>query len=171
VSDHNAPETPVPGATPPNVFEPRFDERREHPGFGVRRARVGRQAGSSRLGASVWEIPPGQAAYPYHAHLGEEELIVVLAGRPSLRTPQGWRDLAPGDLIAFARGEDGAHQLTNRGPETVRILACSTNGDPDIVIYPDAGKIGVGERRPDGSGLTAYFFGDQAVGYWDGVDA
>jgi uncharacterized cupin superfamily protein len=157
----------VPG---PNVYAPDFDELREHPGFNVRRARVGRQAGSRRLGASVWELPAGQAAYPYHAHLGEEELLVVLAGRPSLRTPTGWRELEPGEVVAFPRGEEGAHQLSNRGDETVRLLALSTNGDPDIVIYPDAGKVGVNERRPDGSGYAAYFFDAAAVDYWDGVD-
>jgi uncharacterized cupin superfamily protein len=155
----------------PNVFAPRFDEHRDHPGFAVRRARVGRQAGSERLGASVWELPPGQSAYPYHSHLGEEELVVVLSGRPSLRTPVGWRELEPGEVVAFARGERGAHQLANRSAEPVSFLALSTNGQPDIVLYPDAGKVGVSERRPDGSGFGAFFFADAAVDYWDGVDA
>jgi uncharacterized cupin superfamily protein len=155
----------------PNVLAPQFDEPREHPGFNVRRARVGRQAGSRRLGASVWDLPPGQSAYPYHAHLGEEELVVVLSGRPSLRTPAGWRELEPGEVVAFARGEQGAHQLTNRGREPVSFLALSTNGEPDIVLYPDAGKVGVSERRPDGSGFGAYFFADAAVDYWQGVDS
>jgi uncharacterized cupin superfamily protein len=155
----------------PNVVDPRFDEPREHPGFNVRRARVGRQAGSRRLGASLWELPPGQAAYPYHAHLGEEELIVVLAGHVSLRTPAGWRELEPGEVVSFPRGEEGAHLLVNRGEQTVRFLALSTNGEPDIVLYPDAGKVGVNERRPDGAGFGAYFFGDHAVDYWEGVDA
>jgi uncharacterized cupin superfamily protein len=153
-----------------NIFEPAFDELREHPGFRARRARVGREAGSRRLGASVWELEAGQAAYPYHAHLGDEELIVVLAGRPSLRTPAGWRELRPGDAVAFPRGEEGAHQIANRGVETVRFLAISTNGDPDLVLYPDAGKVGASERRPDGSGFARFFFIDDAVDYWEGIE-
>ncbi|MGD0386256.1 MAG: cupin domain-containing protein [Solirubrobacteraceae bacterium] len=156
---------------PPNVFDPHFDEPREHPGFSVSRARVGRQAGSVRLGASVWELPAGAAAYPYHAHLGEEEVIVVLAGHPSLRTPEGRRELEPGEVVAFVRGEPGAHQLANRTAQTVTFLALSTNGEPDIVLYPDAGKVGAIERRPDGGGFAAFFFTDDAVDYWDGVDA
>ena len=149
----------------PNVLQPSFDEPRGgHPGFDARRARIGRQAGSRGLGASVWELPPGQAAYPYHAHLGEEELIIVLAGRASLRTPQGWRELEEGEVVAFPRCMEGAHQLANRG-------AGSTNGEPDIVLYPDAEKVGVNERRPDGSGFGALFFTEHAVDYWDGVDA
>jgi uncharacterized cupin superfamily protein len=155
----------------PSVFEPDFDDVREHPGFDARRARIGRQVGSQRLGASVWEIDPGQSAYPYHAHLGDEELIVVLAGRPSLRTPAGWRELGPGEVVYFPRGEEGAHQLTNQSGETARFLALSTNGEPDIVLYPDAGKVGASERRPDGSGFARFFFLEQAVDYWDGVDS
>jgi len=55
-----------------NLNDPEFDELREHPGFRCRRARLGRQAGAERLGLSLWEIPPGQAAYPYHYHLFSE---------------------------------------------------------------------------------------------------
>jgi len=161
----------MPGPTPPpNVFDPAFDEPREHPGFNALRARIGRQAGCRRLGASVWELEAEQAAYPYHAHLGEEEVVIVLSGSPSLRTPAGWRELVAGEVVAFARGQQGAHQLANRTSETVRFLALSTNDEPDIVLYPDAGKVGISERRPDGSGFAAYFFAAQAVDYWDGVE-
>jgi uncharacterized cupin superfamily protein len=59
----------------------------------ARRARLGRQAGTIKVGVSLWEVPAGQAAYPYHWHAAEEEVIVVLAGRPSLRSHEGWREL------------------------------------------------------------------------------
>lgn len=143
-----------------------FDELRDHDGFRARRARVGWAIGCSRLGVSLWELPPGEAAYPYHFHLAEEELLLVLAGTPSLRTPAGWSELAEGDLVSFPRGEDGAHQLVNRGQTTVRLLAVSTNGEPDIVLYPDSGKIGPAERRPDGGGLKLFFRTADEVDYW-----
>jgi uncharacterized cupin superfamily protein len=57
-----------------NINDPVFDEPREHPGFRCQRARISRQAGSDRLGLSLWDLPPGEAAYPYHYHLAEEEL-------------------------------------------------------------------------------------------------
>jgi uncharacterized cupin superfamily protein len=152
----------------PNIEDPHFDEPREQPGFTARRARVSRQAGSERLGLSLWEVPPGQAAYPYHCHLGEEELVAILQGRPSLRTPEGWRELEQGEVVAFPRGEDGAHQLVNRSAETVRFLSFSTNGDPDIVLYLDSGKISAAQRRPDGGGLREIFLRDQAVDYYEG---
>lgn len=152
----------------PNIHEPDYDEPREQPGFHARRARVSRQAGSERLGLSQWEVPPGQAAYPYHYHLGEEELIVVLEGRPTLRTAGGRRELAPGEVVAFLRGEDGAHQLINETGETIRFLSLSTSGDPDLVVYADSNKLGAYERLPEGGGMRALFRLGDVVDYYDG---
>jgi uncharacterized cupin superfamily protein len=151
-----------------NIDDPLFDELREHPGFRSQRARISRQMGCERLGLSLWVLPPGEAAYPYHHHLGEEELVLVLAGRPSLRTPEGWRELEEGEVVAFLRGEDGGHQLVNRTEDTVRFLAFSTNGEPDIVVYPDSGKLGAFERLPAGGGLRAMFRMTDTVDYHEG---
>lgn len=117
---------------------------------------------------SLWEVPAGEAAYPYHHHLVEEELVIVLAGQPSLRTPDGWRELAEGEVVSFPRGAEGAHQLLNRTEETVRFLSVSTSGEPDIVLYPDSGKLGAFERLPDGGGLGKLFRVGDAVDYYDG---
>lgn len=151
-----------------NINNPHFDEPREHPGFRCLRARLSRQAGSDRLGLSLWELPPGEAAYPYHYHLAEEELLLVLDGQPSLRTPEGWRDLREGEVVPFLRGEQGAHQLVNRTEETVRFLAFSTNGEPDIVIRPDSGTLGAYERLSDGGGLRAVFRAADTIDYYEG---
>lgn len=154
----------------PNINRPEFDEPREQPGFRCLRARLGRQAGSERLGLSLFEVPPGEAAYPYHYHLAEEELVIVLDGRPSLRTGDGWRELEEGDVLAFPRGEQGAHQLVNRADQTVRFLAFSTSGEPDVVIQPDSGKLGAFERLPQGGGLRAWFRRSDAVDYYEGEE-
>jgi uncharacterized cupin superfamily protein len=151
-----------------NINDADFDEPRDQPGFVARRARIGRQSGAERLGLSLWEVEPGEAAYPYHAHLGEEEMVVLLEGRPSLRTPEGWRELEPGDVVTFLRGEPGAHQIVNRGDSLVRFLAISTSNTPDIVLYPDSGKVGAFERNPDGSGLRLMFRSDDNRDYYDG---
>ena len=152
----------------PNLNDPQFDEERDHDGFRALRSRIGHQLATERLGVSLWEVPPGEAAYPYHYHLVEEELLIVLDGRPSLRTPSGWRDLPEGEVLSFLTGEDGAHQIGNRTAETVRFLAISTNGEPDIMLYPDSGKVGVAERRPRGGGFRRFFRLDDAVDYYDG---
>jgi uncharacterized cupin superfamily protein len=152
----------------PNIEDPLFDEPREQEGFRALRSRLGRQAGSERLGLSLWELAPGQAAYPYHHHLGEEELVLVLSGHLELRTPEGWRGLPEGEVVAFPRGERGAHQLLNSTRETVRFLAFSTSGEPDLVIYPDSGKVGAFQRLSDGGGLRAMFRSQDAVDYYEG---
>jgi uncharacterized cupin superfamily protein len=152
----------------PNLREPLFDEPREHPGFNCLRARIGRQAGSERIGASLFSVPPGEAAYPYHWHLGEEELLIVLEGTPRLRTAEGERRLARGEVVSFPRGEEGAHQLVNDTDADVVFLALSEQGDPDIVMYPDSGKVGAFERRPEGGGLHKFFRLEHEVGYWEG---
>jgi uncharacterized cupin superfamily protein len=152
----------------PNINDPLFDEPREHPGFRALRARLSRQAGSERLGLSLWEVPPGETAYPYHHHLAEEELVLVLEGNPSLRTPEGWRELQEGEVVAFLRGEGGGHQLMNHTQQTVRFLAFSTSGDPDVVVYPDSGKIGAFERLPEGGGLRTMFRLADTVDYHEG---
>jgi uncharacterized cupin superfamily protein len=151
-----------------NIENPDFDEPRDHDGFRALRARISRQAGSERLGLSLWEVAPGQAAYPYHAHLNEEELIVVLDGTLSLRTPDGWREMEQGEVVAFLRGEEGAHQIVNRTDRPVRFLAFSTCGDPDVVVQPDSGKIGAFERRPDGGGMRMWFRAEDDRDYYDG---
>ena len=159
---------PVECCVVPNINSPEFDEPRDHPGFRVRRARMGYQLGSERIGLSLWEMPAGEAAYPYHYHLAEEELLIVLSGRPSLRTPNGWRELDEGEVVSFLRGEQGSHQLVNRSGETVRFVALSTHGDPDIVLYPDSGKLGASERLREGGGLRTIFRLVDQVDYWEG---
>jgi uncharacterized cupin superfamily protein len=151
-----------------NIENPQFDDIRDQEGFRANRARLGRQSGAQRLGLSLWEVPPGQAAYPYHAHLTEEEILVVIEGRPSLRTPDGWREMETGEVVVFERGETGAHQIVNRTEDQVRFLAASTGGEPDIVIQPDSGKVGAFERRPEGDGLRVWFRGEDARDYYDG---
>jgi len=152
----------------PNIHDPVFDEPREQPGFRCLRARLSRDAACERLGLSLWELPPGETAYPYHYHLAEEELLIVLEGQPGLRTPTGWRDLRPGEVVAFLRGERGAHQLVNHTDTAVRFLAFSTSGEPDIVIRPDSGTLGAYERLPQGGGLRSVFRLGDAVDYYDG---
>lgn len=154
-----------------NVFEPEFDEDRDHDGFRARRARLGRQLGTERLGLSLWEIPPGEKAYPYHFHLTEEEVLVVLEGAPTLRAPNGNRRLSRGEAIRFPVGEAGAHQLSNEGDATVRLLALSTHGAPDVIIYPDSGKLSAAERLPHSDGRKHYFRIADEVDYWEGEEA
>ena len=148
-----------------SFLEPEFEPPVELDGFRVRRARLGRQAGAEHLGASLFEIEPGNAPFPLHFHFGNEELLIVLSGSPVLRVLDGERELAEGEVVAFPRGEHGAHQLIARGDGPARFLMLSEMRKPDICVYPDSGKVGV--RNP---GLRLNFRTEDAVHYWDGED-
>lgn len=100
------------------------------------------------LGGSVYELDPGNFVV-YHFHHRWEELLIVLRGRPTLRTPEGDRQLQDGDAVHFPIGPDGAHGLTNETDEPVRYVMVSTQGGPEVAEYPDLRQITV--QAPTGS--------------------
>lgn len=114
----------------------------DRPGY-ARRERLLREAlGASRIGATVYELEPGCRMFPYHYHHAEEEWLLVVAGEPTVRMPDGERRLAPWDVLAFPRGEAGAHEVRNEGETTAHVLMLSTLADVEVCVYPDSGKIG-----------------------------
>jgi uncharacterized cupin superfamily protein len=136
----------------PNLFEPDWDAERDDPPFRWRRARLGRQAGARDLGASLFELPPGAATFPLHAHFANEELLVVLAGRPTLTGFDGaTRELAPGDVVACPAGREGAHRVDNGTDEPARVLIVSTMKAPEINEMLEDGTFWVRDYAP---GLT-----------------
>ena len=154
----------------PNVFDPSFEPDEEESGFLRRRSVVGRDAGAERLGATVRELPPGRTATPYHFHYANEEMLIVVAGRPSLRTPEGWRELAPGEVVAFPIGAAGAHQVSNFGDEPCRYLLISQKVGPEVCVYPDSGKVGFWEKENNrgDDGHSEIHRSQDAVDYWEG---
>jgi uncharacterized cupin superfamily protein len=96
-----------------------------------------------RLGATVYEIAPEHTSGYYHFHHGGEELLIVLRGRPTLRTPDGEQELEEGAAVHFTVGPDGAHQLINRTAEPVRYLVASNRTSPEAVEYPDTRQVSV----------------------------
>ena len=153
-----------------SLFEPEFDESSERQGFSWRRAPLARQAGAERLGASLFALPPGEALFPLHFHLGNEELLIVLDGAPSLRTLGGERVLEAGEVVSFPRGEDGAHQVVNRSDSEARILVISEMNSPEVVVRPESGKIDAMGRPPGGrgEGIRHVFFERDETPFWEG---
>jgi uncharacterized cupin superfamily protein len=113
------------------------------PGFAAGMARFGGTLGADRTGATLYELPPGQALCPYHYEYGEEEWLLVLEGRPTTRTPEGSEAAEPLDLVFFPMGPAGAHQVRNDSEETVRVLMWSTVVVPTATAYPDSDKVGI----------------------------
>ncbi len=133
------------------------------PGFACSTVRVGSKLGAERVGLSVYELPPGQAICPYHFEWNNEEWLIALSGRPTLRTPEGERVLEPGDAVCFPEGPAGAHFVRNEDEETARVAILSTKNEPGVAEYPDSDKIGFW------AGETHYMLRRSLqLDYWDG---
>jgi uncharacterized cupin superfamily protein len=150
-----------------NLFRGDLDmgpEGDEPPGYELgRAARVGGKLGATQLGLTVFELPPGQAVCPYHFEWTDEEWLIVLDGRPTLRTPEGERTLEPGDTVCFPAGPDGAHQVGNRSDVAARVALLSTKNPFGIAEYPDSDKVGVWA-----GGQHYMLRRSDHLDYWDG---
>lgn len=138
-----------------------------------RRTRLAADTEAEDLGCSLHEIPPGERAWPYHYHTGNEEAIYVLAGGGQIRGPESHEPLAAGDYVVLPADERGAHRVVNDGEQTLRYLVISTMNDPDVLRYPDSGTVGVYVGAPPGHPEDADFHGfydeDATVDFWDDV--
>jgi uncharacterized cupin superfamily protein len=139
---------------------------RTHPppqeGFEWNRKRVS----GERLGASLYELPPGEKTFPYHYELGNDELLVVVAGTPTLRDPEGEHQLRPGDCILFPSGPAGAHQIVNTSDEPARVLLVSNLQLPRAAVQPDSDKVMI--RWGPGWDESLWFRRAAAADYWEG---
>ncbi len=153
-----------------NFLEPEFEPRVEKDGFRSRRARLGRQAGCEHLGISLFEVEPGSAPFPLHYHFNNEEMLIVLGGELSLRTTDGERPLAEGEVVALPVGEGGAHQVINRGEGPARLMIVSEMNAPDIVIRLDSQKVSAAGYAPGllADGYHEIFHRRDATDFWDG---
>lgn len=142
-----------------------WDREEDRPGWRSKDAWVGAKLDAELLGASMYELEPGDRLWPYHTHHANEEWLIVLRGTPTLRTPEGEQKLGEGDVVAFPRGERGAHQISNATDAPLRVLMLSTLLSPDIVEYLDSGKVGVVDAQ--GKRLFRAFRGADAE-YWEG---
>ena len=131
------------------------------PGVRVAAERLSRE----HVGTSLYELPPGESTFPYHYELGNDELLVVVAGRPTLRSPRGERELAPGDCILFPSGPEGAHQLTNRSDAPTRVLLVSNFALPRAAVQVDSNKMLL--RWGAGPDDRPWFVVGEEGDYWD----
>jgi uncharacterized cupin superfamily protein len=135
-----------------NIADPQFAYDEDDPaGFRAGMVRPGPDLGASITGASIYELPPGQAICPYHYEYGEEEWLLVLSGRPTLRHPDGEDALEEWDLTCFPSGPEGAHEVRNDTSQVVRVMMFSNVNHPGATVYPDSDKIGIwtGNRGDD----------------------
>jgi len=149
-----------------NIASPEFTYDADDPeGFRSGLFRIGPLLGAKESGASVYEIPPGQTICPYHYEYTEDEWLLVLEGRPTLRTPAGEEEIGPSDLVFFQRGPEGAHAVRNDTETAVRVLMFSNRTEVAVAVYPDSDKIGVWTGNEDDRIMVRK---SSAVDYYDG---
>ena len=140
--------------------------------FGGRRQRVGMHVGAQRLGYSFFTVPPGKAAFPYHTHSGNEEMIYVIGGEGILRFSNEEITVSAGTVVACPPGSNYPHQLINTGAAELHYLVVSTMEYPDLSEYPDSNKVGAYASAAVGPkvGFRALYIRDKNVNYYDGED-
>jgi uncharacterized cupin superfamily protein len=149
-----------------NIGEPVFEYDDDDPdGFRAGMFRFGKLLNARQLGTTVYELPPGQSICPYHYEYGEEEWLLVLSGRPTLRHPEGSDELETWDVVCFPSGPAGAHAIHNDTDATVRVLMYSTLTNPAVTVYPDSDKIAVWPGNTDDNLIVHRASG---VDYWSG---
>jgi uncharacterized cupin superfamily protein len=150
-------------AHPTFTYDPEDPE-----GFRAGMFRPGKELGAVATGTSLYELPPGQAVCPYHYEYAEEEWAMCIAGRPSVRTPEGTAELRPLDLVFFPTGPEGAHQIRNDADEVAQVLMWSQIVTPSATAYPDSDKVGIWTGIKSENVMVRR---SANVGYYDGETA
>ncbi len=151
-----------------NIAAPEFKHFPEFPdGFRPGIVRLGRLVGAESTGMSVYELPPGQAIGPYHYENPDEEWLLVLLGRPTLRHPEGEDELELWDVVFFPPGPAGAHMVRNDTESTCRVLMFSNVSNVAASVYPDSDKIAIWTGNDADDLIVRRSSG---VGYWDGEE-
>lgn len=148
-----------------NLYGDEWDDKEEREGWRSREARAATHIGAELLGGTLYELEPGNRLWPYHLHHANEEWLIVVRGRPTLRSPDGEQELDEGDVVCFPRGRAGAHQLTNGTDSPLRVLMLSSMIRPEIVEYPDSGKVGTRDAKGERLFLSRP---GPSLDYWDG---
>ena len=140
-----------------NIWSDAWDEGGEDwSGGGGREKRL---PNSERLGATLYELGPGNFVV-YHFHHAWDEFLIVLRGRPTLRTGEGERQLKEGEVVFFHVGPDGAHGLRNDTESPVRYVMASTRGSPEVVEYPELKQITAQARTGSQTGEKLWLIHD-----------
>lgn len=127
------------------------------------------------LGAMHVTVAPGKRAFPFHNHLGKDEMFVILSGSGTYRFGKAEYPVSAGDVCAAPRGgPERAHQIINSGNVPLVYLGISTQIDPDVIEYPDSGKFAALAVAPGKSFMDAHlrFVGrvEDTLEYWEGEE-
>ena len=105
--------------------------------------RLWRISKSKHFKFDLRRLDAGKYSFPYHFHRNAEELIMILSGSMTMRTPDGLKVVNKGQIIFFEMGETGAHQFYNHEALPCEYLDIQTTVGLDVSEYPDSGKINI----------------------------
>ena len=134
---------------PGSDYPPPLDE----PVAGRRVRLLGQAAGAKELAVNHVTLPPGAWSSQRHWHEGEDELLVMVAGRATLVDDDGRHPLGPGDVAIFPAGDGNGHHLVNEGDADCSFVVAS-RPEASPVHYPDVDMAWSPERgvtRKDGT--------------------
>ena len=125
--------------------------------------RLSKITSSKQLIFDLRQLNPGKYSFPYHFHHNSEELMYVISGEMTVRTPEGLQIIAPGELVFFELKETSSHQFYNHSDAPCVYLDIRTNQGIDFTEYPDSGKVNVFP-------FDANFEKDTQVDYYKGEE-
>ena len=73
-----------------------------------------------KLGAGFDILAPGKRSCPYHYHLAQEEMFVILEGTGTLRVAGEMLPVRAGDVVAIPPGPEYPHQFINTSDAPMR---------------------------------------------------
>jgi uncharacterized cupin superfamily protein len=146
-----------------NVDDVKLERFERAPLYDTRTGGITEGMAAKKLGAGFDILAPGKIACPYHYHLAQEEMFVILEGEGTLRVAGERVPVRAGDVIVIPPGPEYPHHLINTGSVSMKYLSISTQERPEVCYYPDSNKLGafakdhrVIQRR------------GEEVDYWDG---
>jgi uncharacterized cupin superfamily protein len=146
-----------------NIEDVKLERQERAPLYDTRCGRVTDGTAATKLGAGFDILEPGKTGCPYHYHLAQEEMFVILEGAGTLRVSGERVPVRAGDVIVIPAGPQYPHQLINTGAVPMKFLSISTQEQPEICGYPDSNKLGAfakGHRMLQRQG--------EGLDYWDG---
>ena len=156
-----------------NIDDLEYTTQQHGEKFAAQHAPIAPRIGAHKLGYRMTVVPPGKKAFPYHAHLVNEEMFFILEGEGTLRHSDETWQVKTGDIICCPVGNDHPHEIVNSGTTDLKYLAVSTMEDPEVAFYPDSNKYGVYASKSPGHASKGSVFRiiarqDAGVDYWEG---
>lgn len=143
--------------------------------FGANIVPLSEQLALPGLGCMFVTVEPGRRAFPFHNHLGNDEMFIIVEGEGIFRFGDDEFPVKAGDVCSAPRGgPNTAHQIINTGSGSLKYFGISTLNDPDIAEYPDSGKFAALGIAPGSSFFDAHIKHvgkrEDAREYWDGEE-